>query len=99
MVERSGSSERRSAHRTYVRGRASVEVEHQRSFQADMIDVSDAGVCLTAPIALEPGTLCRLEIDVERPQRHLSLTGRVCFCVEDHGGYRVGFHCPDLTLP
>jgi PilZ domain-containing protein len=97
MVEQSGLSERRSAQRAYARGRASVAVGHQLSFQADMIDVSEAGVCLTAPMAIEPGTLCRLEIDVEQPRRHFTLTGRVCFCVSDREHYRVGFHCPDLS--
>jgi len=65
-----------------------------RSFNADTVDISEGGVCLTSPIALTPGTWCDLRIHVPAsPDPDISVSGHVCFCIESHGAYRVGVHC------
>lgn len=98
MVE-GGPFERRAVLRSLIRGRASVAIECQRSFRAATIDISEAGICLTAPVALEPGTVCRLDVEIEQPLlTQFTVNGRVCFCIGERGHYRVGFHCPALAL-
>lgn len=94
--ESSNPTERRAGQRRSVRGRASVLCSSDRSFDADTVDISEGGVCLTSPVALQPGTLCRLNIEIHpTPVIHVSVSGRVCFCVEQHDQYRVGFQCSE----
>ena len=65
-----------------------------RVFDVDMIDISEAGVCLTSPVELAPGTWCHLRIEMPSAGTDLSVSGQVCFCIERHGAFRVGVHCP-----
>src|SRR5687768_388999 len=89
-------AERRMQHRLYAQGRARVLLTPARSFDAEMVDISEAGVCMTSPIELAPGTWCHLRIEMlPAPAAQLSVSGRVCFCIEQHGVYRVGVHCSD----
>ncbi len=89
------SSERRSSRRHYIRARALVDAP-DGSFQAEAVDVSISGVCLTSPVALQPGTYCRLQVELYgNTSPTIAVAGRVCFCIEDHGQFRVGVHCAD----
>lgn len=89
-------AERRAKRRVYVQGRARVLLLPARAFDAEMVDISEGGVCLTSPIELAPGTWCHLRIEMPpAPAVRLSVSGHVCFCIEQHGVYRVGVHCAD----
>ena len=88
--------ERRAQRRLYVQGRARVLLAPARSFDAEMVDISEGGVCMTSPVELALGTWCHLRIEMPpAPAVQLSVSGQVCFCIERHGVYRVGVHCND----
>ena len=87
-------NERRSKQRFHVQGRARVLLRPARVFDVEMVDISAAGVCLTSPVELRPGTWCHLRIEMPAPEANLSVSGQVCFCIEQHGAFRVGVHCP-----
>jgi hypothetical protein len=90
------SAERRASDRVHVRGRARVLLAPSRAFDAEMVDISEGGVCLTSPFELTLGTWCHLFLDMPAaPATQLSVSGHVCFCIEQHGVYRVGVHCAD----
>jgi hypothetical protein len=86
-------AERRARPRLYVQGRARVLLPPARAFDAEMVDISEGGVCLTSPVELAPGTWCHLRIEIPATAAQLSVSGHVCFCIEQHGSYRVGVHC------
>lgn len=89
------SIERRRSERRSVHGRASVLCSG-RSFEAEAVDISESGVCLTSPVALYPGTSCRLTMEVHpAPLMRICVSGSVCFCIEQRGQYRVGVHCSE----
>ena len=89
-------SERRAQRRLYVQGRARLLLPPARSFNVEMVDISEGGVCMTSPVELAPGTWCHLRIEMPpTPAAPLSVSGHVCFCIEQHGVYRVGVHCAD----
>ena len=89
-------AERRTQGRLYVQGRARVLLMPARVFDAEMVDISEGGVCLTSPVEPAPGTWCHLRIEMPpAPAVQLSVSGHVCFCIEQHGVYRVGVHCAD----
>lgn len=89
-------AERRAKCRLYVQGRARVLLLPARVFDAEMVDISEGGVCLTSPVELAPGTWCHLRIEMPpTPAVQLSVSGHVCFCIEHHGVYRVGVHCSE----
>jgi hypothetical protein len=88
--------ERRVSHRRSVLGRASVSCHPESAFDADAVDISEGGVCLTSPVALQPGTLCQLKLEIHpAPVTHVCVSGRVCFCIEQSGHYRVGVQCSE----
>jgi len=85
--------ERREQVRLPVRGRATVKTR-KGDFSAETVDISAAGVCLTLPQALEVGSLYSLELEVPGnagPGR--SVVARVCFCLKQSHGFRVGLNC------
>lgn len=87
-------NERRVNPRQAVNGRASVSCYPGLTFDAETVDISEGGICLTSPVALEPGTPCQLEVEIHpEPVTHISVSGRVCFCIEQAGHYRVGVQC------
>jgi hypothetical protein len=89
----SSGSERPARRRHYVQGRARVLLPPARSFDAEMVDISEGGVCLTSPVEVAIGTWCDLRIEMPpRPAAQILVSGYVCFCVEQHGAYRVGVH-------
>jgi PilZ domain-containing protein len=65
-----------------------------RVVDVDMIDISEAGVCMTSPVELAPGTWCHLRIEMPVVGTDFSLSGQVCFCIERQGAFRIGVHCP-----
>ena len=70
--------ERRDSHRLSVFGRASVSCYPEPAFNAEAVDISEHGVCLTSPVALTPGTLCELAVEIcPAPVSALPLEG-VC---------------------
>jgi hypothetical protein len=76
-----------------VRGVARVKVWRQ-SVLARAVDICPYGVCLTLPRALEVGSNYQLELEIEQAsKRRASVIGRVCFCVRNQEGYRVGLDC------
>lgn len=94
--EQPPGDERRAKRRLYVQGRARVLLMPARAFDAEMVDISEGGVCLTSPVELAIGTWCHLRIEMPpEPSAQLSVSGHVCFCIEQHGVYRVGVHCTD----
>ena len=89
-------AERRAQRRVYVQGRARLLLTPARTFNVEMVDISEGGVCMTSPVELAPGTWCHLRIEMPpTPAAQLSVSGHVCFCIEQHGAYRVGVHCTD----
>jgi hypothetical protein len=86
--------ERRGSQRLHAPGRARVLLRPARVVDVDMIDISEAGVCLTSPVELAPGTWCHLRIELSPSGTDLSVSGQVCFCIERQGAFRVGVHCP-----
>jgi hypothetical protein len=93
----SGQAERRRNPRASLKGRASVLIAGGGAIEGETVDISDAGVCLTLPTALQLGDLYRLNIEMQtEPQTEVTIVGRVCFCVQQSAGYRVGVHCSDL---
>jgi hypothetical protein len=90
-------TERRAHQRYHLQGRARVLARPARVFDVEMVDISAAGVCLTSPVELRPGTWCHLRIELPSPRTNLSVSGQVCFCIEQHGAFRVGVHCPNSS--
>jgi hypothetical protein len=89
-------AERRAQRRLYVQGRARWLLAPACTFNVEMVDISEGGVCLTSPVELAPGTWCHLRIEMPpTPAAQLSVSGHVCFCIEQDGAYRVGVHCID----
>ena len=88
--------EKRAQRRVYVQGRARVLAAPAMSFDAELVDISEGGVCMTSPVELALGTWCHLHIEMPQASAaQLSVAGQVCFCIEQHGVYRVGVHCAD----
>jgi hypothetical protein len=86
-------AERRRQERLPIRGSAIVRI-HRREIYADAVDISADGVCLTLPHALEVGSTCQLELQVQGASKHSTpLVARVCFCLQCKDGYRVGLNC------
>lgn len=76
-----------------MRGSAIVRIQ-RREMHADTADISAHGVCLTLPRALEVGSTCHLELEIQgAEQRRMSVVARVCFCLQAKSGYRVGLNC------
>ena len=99
MFERSAGNrpihveDRRRRQRIGVHGIAIVSIE-RRQILGDAVDISPDGVCLTLPRALEIGSTCRLDLEIECPtRRSTSVVARVCFCLEGESGFRVGLNC------
>lgn len=86
-------AERRRQQRLPIRGSAIVRIQ-RRKIQADTVDISAHGVCLTLPRALEAGSTCQLDLQVPgASKRSTSVVARVCFCLQGKNGYRVGLNC------
>ena len=84
---------RRGQCRLPVRGVAFVRTP-QVELVANTVDISAHGVCLTLPSALEVGSTYRIDLSIESPtSRAKSVVARVCFCLKEKNGYRIGFHC------
>jgi hypothetical protein len=93
----SGHPDRRRNPRASMKGRASVLIAGGGAIEGETVDISDSGVCLTLPTALQLGDLYRLNLEMRtEPQTEVTIVGRVCFCIQQSGGYRVGVHCSDL---
>lgn len=92
------SSERRRSPRTIVRCEASVALNDDRRLVGSTVDVSAAGVCLSLPVALDPGERCGLRLNIGTPEdvTIVEMRGRVCFCVPQPQGYRIGLHCTHI---
>jgi hypothetical protein len=78
-----------------MRGTALVRIQ-RRELRADTVDISAHGVCLTLPRALEVGSTCELDLELEiqgATTRHTSVVARVCFCLHGKNGYRIGLNC------
>jgi hypothetical protein len=89
-----GGAERRARPRIPVVGSAEVKTR-LGTLVGEAVDVSAAGVCLTIPQPLLAGELCSLELRIENePPIETSIVGRVCFCIEQRAGYRIGVNCP-----
>lgn len=90
------TSERRARRRLYVQARAVVLLPQELSLEVETVEISEEGVCLTSPIELVPGTWCRLRIQLlPASATEISVSGRVCFCIEQRGVYRIGIHCAE----
>jgi hypothetical protein len=92
-------AERRERARMPVKGAAEVRTLHG-TLVGEAVDISAAGVCLTLPEPLQTGALCNvdLRIDAEPGAEgesviETSIVGRVCFCIEQRAGFRVGVNC------
>jgi hypothetical protein len=86
-------AERRKQQRLPIRGSARVRIQ-RREMRADPVDISTHGVCLTLPRALEVGSTCQLDLEVQgAAQRRTSVLARVCFCLQGQNGYRIGLNC------
>lgn len=80
---------------------ASVILPNRRRVKGETVDLSSAGVCLTLPQALELGHEYEFHIDRrinEQQAQSIDVIGRVCFCISRGDQFRVGVHCPDLSL-
>ena len=89
-----GGAERRARPRIPVVGFAEVKTR-RGTLVGEAVDVSAAGVCLTIPQPLVAGELCSLDLRIENePPIETSIVGRVCFCIEQSAGYRIGVNCP-----
>lgn len=67
-----------------------------RSLKVEALDISEAGVCLTSPVELPPGTWCHVRILLPANRTaEVSIVGHVCFCIERQGAYRIGIHCAE----
>lgn len=76
-----------------VRGSALVRIQ-RREMRADAVDISAHGVCLTLSHALEVGSTCRLDLEIQGSERRsTSVVARVCFCLQGKDGYRIGLNC------
>lgn len=90
VLNAQSSHNRRQHERTVVRGVAIVNGR----VRADTVDISSHGVCLTLQQALEVGSSHRLDLEISADSvRRTSVVGRVCFCMPDQQGYRVGLNC------
>lgn len=86
-------ADRRRQQRLPTRGTALVKFQRQE-LQADTVDISPHGVCLTLPRALEVGSSCELDLEIfGAAQRRTSVVARVCFCLQGKDGYRIGLNC------
>jgi hypothetical protein len=94
----SDNSDRRHAPRTILRCEASVGLADNRRVIGSTVDLSTAGVCLSLPVAMEPGERCELRINIGTVNRVeiVEMQGRVCFCVPQRLGYRIGLHCTEI---
>jgi c-di-GMP-binding flagellar brake protein YcgR len=92
--------DRRYAPRIPEQCTASVMLPGRRRIRGETVDLSNAGVCLTLPEALELGHQYRFHIDrrVNEKKQHLDVVGRVCFCISRGDQFRIGIHCPDLHI-
>ena len=90
----SSGVERRARARIPVVGFAEVRTPHG-TLVGEAVDVSAEGVCLTISQPLLAGELCSLDLRIENePPIETSIVGRVCFCIEQRAGYRIGVNCP-----
>jgi hypothetical protein len=91
-------ADRRHSARTIIRCEASIALDDDRRLVGSTVDLSAAGVCLSLPVALEPGERCGLRINIGSPDEVtiVEMRGRVCFCVPQREGYRIGLHCTDI---
>ncbi|RPH54207.1 MAG: PilZ domain-containing protein, partial [Lysobacterales bacterium] len=79
----SGQSDRRRNPRASMRGRASVLIAGGGAIEGETVDISDSGVCLTLPTALQLGDLYRLNLEMRTdPLTEVTIVGRVCFCIQ-----------------
>lgn len=86
-------SERRSQARLPVRGFAIIR-GRRGQVQAQAVDISASGVCLSLSHPLEVGETYRLDLEIYgEPPRVKSVLARVCFCLASNGAYRIGFNC------
>ncbi|HEX2493300.1 MAG TPA: PilZ domain-containing protein [Steroidobacter sp.] len=89
----SSGVERRHAARKPARGSASVKTQ-TGTLRGAAVDISPAGVCLTLPEPLQVGATYTLALHIEgQLEPEVSVLGRVCFCIEHSGRYRVGVNC------
>jgi hypothetical protein len=91
-------ADRRHDERTIIRCEASIALDDDRRLVGSTVDLSAAGVCLSLPIALEPGERCGLRINIGSRDEVtiVEMRGRVCFCVPQRQGYRIGLHCTEI---
>lgn len=98
MTDFDSPADRRRAPRAIVRCEASVALDNARRVEGSTVDVSSAGVCLSLPVALQPGERCDLRLNIGTPDRVeiVEMQGRVCFCLPQKSGYRIGLHCTHI---
>ena len=85
--------DQRRQQRLTVRGIALVRAQRRRLL-AEAVDISAHGVCLTASCALQVGSIHRLDLEIRRPTKSaISVAARVCFCIKEKSGYRIGLSC------
>ena len=90
--------ERREHARLPVRGSAEVRTR-QGKLIAEAVDISASGVCLTLSRPLDSGGVYDLDLLIPGECEHRSaVTGRVCFCIKEKDGYRIGFSCASSPL-
>ena len=84
--------ERRKQARRSVRLRALVLLPDDQLLNGHTIDLSVGGACLSAPHQLLVGDECRLQLELEAvgTKRRALLVSRVCYCVPQGDGFRVG---------
>lgn len=86
-------SERRAQQRLPIRGVAQLSVK-RRKVTAEAVDISSHGLCLTLQQPLEVGSSYRLDVAIEGTrERRTTVVARVCFCLRDNNGFRIGLNC------
>ena len=86
-------AERRQQSRMNIRGSAAIRTRHG-VLTGEAVDISPAGVCLTVPEPLHIGGIYSLDLHLHgEPESDVSVIARVCFCIEERDGFRVGMNC------
>jgi hypothetical protein len=94
----STDNERRDGRRFFfAAAQASILLSSHRALDGEMLDISAAGLCMTLAEPLPVGGTYQLRVNLPPEFGQLVISGRVCFCLEREGRYRLGFHCADLA--
>jgi hypothetical protein len=101
--ESTDPAERRVAKRKALLTHADVMISAQQQLPGHAIDISSGGIGLICPVPLNHGQeiVIRLALAVCGTERHMEITGCVCFCLSiSVGQFRVGLqfvHLDDDT--